>query len=518
MRFAWFSSVLALFSTATAQTLDRIYVTDNVGDKLWSLADLNSDGDYNDAGEASVFYDDTLGPLALSSNVALKRLPDGSLLVTDNTLDQLLRFKDLDADGDAHDAGEVAVWFDAATNLSGVAMPSCLNLWVESNGTVWCANAGNTGSPADTILRMSDGNADGDANDVGEASVFYTAPTTSHLPQAVAQGPDGKIYYVEGIPAGPKSVWRLDDADSSGTIDQPGEATPFFIPPAQPNTSFFWALRFDAAGNFYLNDQGNGLWWKFRDTNGDDVVDPLTEAIVWWQSTTPSNSFPWDLVFAPDGSAYSCEGNDPDRILHLVDGDANGSIAPGETFEVYSELVSASAIGDVRGIEFGAAAVSGQAFCAGDGLDPNVTTACPCANSGGPGRGCAHSFDATGARLGATGQADPDSLVLRASELPATSFTLFMQHDAADDRVFHDGVLCASGTLVRLRGRGAVGGVASFPNTNFANDVTTSLSLRGGVVPGSGALRFYAAWYRNASTTFCPPATANVTNGWRLTW
>ena len=101
---------------------------------------------------------------------------------------------------------------------------------------------------------------------------------------------------------------------------------------------------------------------------------------------------------------------------------------------------------------------------------------------------------------------------------PGTAFTLFQQHDALDDRVLHDGVLCAGGNLVRLRGRSAVGGQAFFPNSLFAQDQTLTLSQRGGVVPGSGALRYYSAWYRNASSTFCPPATANVTNGLSVTW
>jgi len=45
-----------------------------------------------------------------------------------------------------------------------------------------------------------------------------------------------------------------------------------------------------------------------------------------------------------------------------------------------------------------------------------------------------------------------------------------------------------------------------------------TLSARGGVVPGSGTLRYYSTYYRNASTSFCPPATFNVTNGWKILW
>ena len=93
-----------------------------------------------------------------------------------------------------------------------------------------------------------------------------------------------------------------------------------------------------------------------------------------------------------------------------------------------------------------------------------------------------------------------------------------MQHDATGDQVFHDGVLCAAGNLVRLRGRNAAGGASLFPDASFPEDATLTLSQRGGVTVGSGARRWYAAFYRNASTTFCPPATANATNGWVIDW
>jgi len=157
-------------------------------------------------------------------------------------------------------------------------------------------------------------------------------------------------------------------------------------------------------------------------------------------------------------------------------------------------------------------------FCFGDGTLTDHTTPCPCGNNGSAGRGCANSFEAGGALLSATGTAALDNVVLESNATPGTAFTLFLQHDALADVTFHDGTLCAGGTLVRLRGRAAVGGQAFFPNSNFANDSTLTLSQRGLVTVGSGALRYYSAWYRNASTTFCPPATANVTNGWQIQW
>jgi hypothetical protein len=174
----------------------------------------------------------------------------------------------------------------------------------------------------------------------------------------------------------------------------------------------------------------------------------------------------------------------------------------------------------------------GNSICTNASLGTDHTTPCPCGNSGLAGNGCAHSFSADGGNLAASGViADdnvgapgPNPVILTASNLPATAFTLFMQHDAVADVVFHDGVLCAGGTLIRLRGRAAgvsqfqAPGVAIFPNSAFPNDATLTLSSRGGMVPGNGLTRRYAGWYRNASTSFCPPATANVSNGWEITW
>jgi hypothetical protein len=157
-------------------------------------------------------------------------------------------------------------------------------------------------------------------------------------------------------------------------------------------------------------------------------------------------------------------------------------------------------------------------FCLGDGTLTDHTTPCPCANSGAAGNGCGHSFNAAGANMTGTGDTNPDTFQLQSSGMPASSLGLYMQHDTIDDKVFHDGTICAGGSLIRLRTRAAVGGASAFPDSNYAQDATLTLSTRGMVVPGSGVRRYYAKWYRNVSSTFCPPATANVTNGFIIDW
>jgi hypothetical protein len=153
-------------------------------------------------------------------------------------------------------------------------------------------------------------------------------------------------------------------------------------------------------------------------------------------------------------------------------------------------------------------------FCSGDGLDVDVTTGCPCNNFGATGRGCASSVNPAGALLEVHGAIDPDTIVLAASGMPATAGCIYLQGDALDDAVFGDGVRCAGGQLIRLRAKLNAGGASQFPD---ATD-TVSVSTRGQVVPGSGVLRYYQTFYRNAAAAFCPPETFNVTNGFRITW
>ncbi|MBI5361893.1 MAG: prolyl oligopeptidase family serine peptidase [Planctomycetes bacterium] len=176
-------------------------------------------------------------------------------------------------------------------------------------------------------------------------------------------------------------------------------------------------------------------------------------------------------------------------------------------------LVDDGGLSTAERFEVQVGSVAQSAFCAGDGVDPNVTTPCPCANSGGLGRGCAHSANPAGALLATTGTPNPDTLVLAASGMPATAACIFLQGDAPTDVVFGDGVRCAGGTLLRLATRTSAAGASSYPGPG-----APSVSTRGQVTPGSGVVRSYQTYFRNAAAAFCPPATFNVTNGARVTW
>ncbi len=150
-------------------------------------------------------------------------------------------------------------------------------------------------------------------------------------------------------------------------------------------------------------------------------------------------------------------------------------------------------------------------FCSGDGSG----TACPCANSGSAGNGCANSIDPAGANLAATGLSSIalDTLVLSGSGMPNSSALYFQgtsQQSGGLGSVFGDGLRCAAGSVVRLGTKSNAAGGSQYPAGADA-----SVSVRGMVVaPGT---RTYQVWYRNAAA-FCTASTFNLSNGVEVAW
>jgi hypothetical protein len=155
----------------------------------------------------------------------------------------------------------------------------------------------------------------------------------------------------------------------------------------------------------------------------------------------------------------------------------------------------------------------GTGFCFGDGSG----TACPCANSGVSGNGCATSSHPGGAHLQAVGVASisADTLVIQGSDMSAVGGVLYFQGSGQQlggaGLSFGDGLLCAGGAIVRLGVKINSGGASQFPEPG-----DPSLSVQGGVTT-PGTVQNYQGWFRD-STPFCTPATFNLTNGVTVTW
>jgi len=168
---------------------------------------------------------------------------------------------------------------------------------------------------------------------------------------------------------------------------------------------------------------------------------------------------------------------------------------------------------DIAGVLFdGFEGGTTGSFCPGDG----TLATCPCGNQGTTGGGCGNSVNAHGALLTTSGTASTvnDTVRLEASSLPLSTACLFFQGTASSSPTpFGDGLLCTSGTTIRLATKTAMIGVARFPAPASSDP---SISVRGSV-PVNGGQRYYQVWYRNAAA-FCTSATFNLTNGIVATW
>ena len=157
-------------------------------------------------------------------------------------------------------------------------------------------------------------------------------------------------------------------------------------------------------------------------------------------------------------------------------------------------------------------------YCSGDG----TAAACPCGNNGGAGRGCANSVNANGAVLTVTGEPSitTDTLVLHGAGMPnsVSPSAIYLQGTAQDNgglgTPIQDGLRCVTGSLIRLGTRPNSGNQSQYPDVG--NQV---ISVRGGLssLPPPQT-RHYQVFYRNAAAAFCPPGTANWTNGFSVVW
>jgi hypothetical protein len=89
-----------------------------------------------------------------------------------------------------------------------------------------------------------------------------------------------------------------------------------------------------------------------------------------------------------------------------------------------------------------------------------------------------------------------------------------LQANGGFGSVLNDGLLCATGEIVRLKGKSATAGAMSF---GFGQPNDPQVSVRGSV-PAAGGTRTYQLWYRNQPAMFCPPSAFNMSNGVEITW
>ena len=188
--------------TLTTGPRGYVYLSNSSLNHIVRLKDINGDGDAEDAGESLIYIDSSNASGAgLSALFGMAFDTNGDLYVSNSgsgsSIDWVGRCRDLDGDGDCNDAGEITVFYDSPT-ASGLGLPVlktplfCLLL---SDGWLLVTDV-NAPAGNDVILRMKDLNGDGDVYDAGELGVFYDDTVGSvafDMVDTLALTHDGKL-------------------------------------------------------------------------------------------------------------------------------------------------------------------------------------------------------------------------------------------------------------------------------------------------------------------------------------
>ena len=184
--------------------------------RILHLVDINGDGDALDEGEARVVYDATALSVPVLQDIEAMAIDpnSGTLFVGETELQAVFALNDLDGDGDFLDAGELSMLFESSEIFSATDIDS---LAVTADGVVLVAD-----EDSGTILRLDDQNDDGDALDDGEVSTFIDETNAIDVDDVndFALLADGTLVVLDGSE---DTLYRVKDDNADGDAMDEGE-------------------------------------------------------------------------------------------------------------------------------------------------------------------------------------------------------------------------------------------------------------------------------------------------------
>ena len=328
--------------------------------------DRNGDGDLRDAGELTVFFDETnaSGLAAPTGTVLdLHLAPGGAVFYGDNPTDSVYRLRDRNGDGDAQDGGEATVWFSAAGNAGGFTMPTANGIATGPDKALYIVNAGTVSGPAaDVVYRTVDLNRDGDAQDAGEATIWLDLQTLNASSSPFEISFTGEIAYITDTNGGtPDTIYRAVDADRSGSIEA-DEVTTYAsdadlagVNIDYPHDSLgetVYAVEFARRGTYHT-------LYALNDRDGSGRIDEAAEARVIWDASHLPAAYAVSTIAGVDAVAdgsilLAANGGsaNQDHLVRLVDGNGDGDfLDDGETSVLASRLDGNLEVDRVRPLE-----------------------------------------------------------------------------------------------------------------------------------------------------------------------
>jgi hypothetical protein len=297
----------------------------------------------------------------------------------------------------------------------------------------------------------------------------------------------------------------------------------------------------DPDGAFVLVAGGEGLVFDHPAISGDDAK--LLEDGVAIANGDPAATFRFGPLHAGEYAifTYAWDPRSTSNVTRVtvagavegaqdVGGAWNGAHALGTTYALHHRTVATGGMielacsgvgtdGFVSGFQLVWTGV-GAGACFGDG----VAGACPCSNHSDPhlGRGCVQS-SLNSLHLYAAGTTSPDTMRIYTHDeyehnnLNTSVIVIAQGSSIGAPQAFGDGLLCVGGPLLRLYTRISADSSAPIPGEPSIS--ARSAALGDPLAPGS--TRWYFAFYRDSSATWCPAPAGNVfnsSNAWSIPW
>jgi hypothetical protein len=181
-------------------------------DAIYELLDVDADGRYNSAGEILPFC--TTGAFGATPNgpfspqeALITEAGDG-FLRNSGSLNGVYTFSDVNTNGRGDDAGEFKVWWNSATSGVTPSAGFALERDAARPGSLYTLQIATGG--IDQLVRLTDVNGDGDANDAGEAVLAHVNNATGFSAIDIVSLPDGDVLMTDNSG---KRIVRLHDAN-----------------------------------------------------------------------------------------------------------------------------------------------------------------------------------------------------------------------------------------------------------------------------------------------------------------
>jgi hypothetical protein len=340
-----------------------VLVSDLANDRLLYVRDLDGDGVATGTGEVSVFFDASNASGISTPTGAIfciYQAANGTVYIGDGDTRAIYALRDNNLNGTANDAGEARVFFNQALSASGIFLPTPNGLAGDANA-IYVTNAGTTNalpSSQDGIIRLADGNADQDAQSLGEATLFLDG-TTLIAAGATSSNPfdlcilNNALYFSDfrSTALGGRAIMRAAYTPTTTSIGA-ADLNVFVTNQTSfngPSGAFTLPLGQSCVADgtsIYMHDTSAAnvqAVYRLTDGNASDTINADSEIVqVWSELNLPvgevmSNSFDIDvgprrLLVTSNGSTPASQGSVPaSELIIAIDADNNGLFSQAET-------------------------------------------------------------------------------------------------------------------------------------------------------------------------------------------